>query len=371
MRKAIIILTALTIAAFAAHAEEKTFRKEVRQIVGSSQSQDDARQAAIAKAKRDALEEAGTWVQSVSEVKNMKLVRDDVMAISMGVTRTRIVDEAPFLEGRAVGILVVAEVSVDTTGLAERVQGFLADQDRLEEKKAESAREAELLAKLAELEKRMAALQAGAQARRTEQEQALRRDFQENSRKLAAQEAFRKGETFSAEPGTGVRYKDPRAAIAAFTEAIKYDPGFPDAYAQRGRAYTDMKEYEQALEDINHALKLDPALARAYRARAKTYVELEKYKLAVADATDAIRLQPDVASPYLTRGTAWRKLGEYRKALVDYDEGIRLSPKHARAYSGRATVRRKLGDKSGAREDDRRACELGFENSCKRVYRNR
>jgi tetratricopeptide (TPR) repeat protein len=370
MREAVFILAALTVAASAAFAEERTFRKEVRQIVGSSQSQDDARVAAIAKAKRDALEEAGQWVQSVSQVKNMKLVRDDVLAISMGITRTRVIDEQPFLEGRAVGIRVLAEVTVDSTGLAERVQRYLADEERLAEKKSESAREAKLLAQLAELEQRMAAMQAGRQAPR-EQEQALRRDFQENSRKLAAQEAFRKGETYSAEPGSGARYKDPAAAIAAFTEAIRLDPGYPDAYAQRGRAHVDQKEYELALKDINHALVLEPRLARAYRARAKTYLEMKKYQLAVDDASESIRLQPASASGYLTRGTALRKLGEYDKALADYDRGLRLNPKHAGAYAGRGNVRRKLGDRAGAQEDYARACELGVQVACRRMYRMR
>jgi len=371
MREAVFILTALTIAASAALAEEKTFRKEVRQIVGSSQSQDDARVAAVAKAKREALEEAGQWMQSVSQVKNLKLVRDDVMAISMGITRTRVIDEQPFVEGRAVGIRVLAEVTVDSAGLAERVQRFLADEERLAEKKSESAREAKLLAQLAELEQRMAAMQAERQSPPQEQQQALQREVRENSRKLAAQEAFRKGETFSAEPGRGVRYQDPKAAIAAFTEAIRLDSGYPDAFAQRGRAYTDLKEYELALKDINHALTLDPRLARAYRARAKTYLEMKKYRLAVDDASESIRLQPASASGYLTRGTALRKLGKYQEALADYDKGLRLNPKHAGAYAGRGNVRRKLGDRPGALEDYQRACNLGVQAACKRMYRMR
>jgi tetratricopeptide (TPR) repeat protein len=427
---AALCLAALTSTALAA---EKTFRKEVRQIVGSSQSQDDARQAAIAKARRDALEEAGTWVQSVSEVKNMKLVRDDVMAISMGITRTRIIDEAPFLEGRAVGIRVLAEVSVDTAGLAERVQRYLADQERLMEKRAESAREAELLAKLAELERRMAAMQADAQARlaaaadaqraanrdkqlaeleksaaampakppavipaavaapppkppaapvtvpqpiqvakdkddgAAQKEEALRREIQENSRKLAAQEAFRKGESYSAEPGRGNRYTDPQAAIAAFSEAVRLDPGYADAYSHRGRAHTDLKEYSLALEDINRALGLDPNIKLAHVARAKTRLEMGDNKLAVEDATEGIRRLPDMAAPYTIRGRALNLLGEYQKAMADYEQAIRLDPNFAIAYAGRAGVKFNLGDRFGARADTTRACDLGFQPSCDRL----
>jgi tetratricopeptide (TPR) repeat protein len=392
------LLAVLCLAAFgaAASAEEKIFRKEVRQIVGSSQSQDDARTAAIAKAKRDALEEAGSWLHSETVVKNMKLVRDDVMAISSGITRTRVVDEQPFLEGRAVGIRVVAEVGVDTSGLAERVQKYFADRERLAEKRDETAREAKLLAQLAELEKRMAAMQAERQAAdarlaasrdrqmaeldksvaaipaqtpkpAAEQEQALRREIQENSRKLAAQEAFRKGESFSAEPGSGRRYTDSHGAITAFDEAIRLDPEYAEAYARRGRAYNDLKDYSRALGDINRALGLDPTLKMAYAARAKTHLDMGEHRRAVDDASEAIRRLPDMPNGYSIRGNALSQLGEYQKALTDFDQAIKLGPKFAVAYAGRAGARRNLGDRRGAREDVTRACELGLEPACERL----
>ncbi len=431
MSRALLTFLCLALVGATALAAEKVFRKEVRQIVGTAQSQDDARTAAIAKAKRDALEEAGSWLESVSEVKNMKLVRDDVLTLSSGITRTRVLEEEPFLEGRAVGIRVVAEVTVDNSGLAERVREFLADRERVSEKKAESARERELLDRLDELEKRMVALQAERASRQdvqmaeldrsmaanrtdsearkpvpgepqqrspaapaqapaasptlvsaakagdesasaaAEREEALRREIQENSRRLAAQEAFRKGESFSNEPGKGIRYTDPRAAIAAFTEAIALDPAYADAYSRRGRAHTDLKEYPRALEDINRALHLDPGLGRAYIARAKTYVDMGENRRAIEDASEAIRLLPEMPNAYTIRGRALNAMGEYQQALIDYDQAVRLSPRFPVAYAGRAGVRRNLGDRSGAREDATRACELGFQPACDRVQGGR
>ncbi|MBI4081136.1 MAG: hypothetical protein HY423_00860, partial [Candidatus Lambdaproteobacteria bacterium] len=82
-----------------APAQVQTFRKEVRQIMGSAQSPDDARAAAVAKAKRDAVEEAGTWLESLSEVRNYALARDDVTALAGGIVQTRIVEEQRFVEG--------------------------------------------------------------------------------------------------------------------------------------------------------------------------------------------------------------------------------------------------------------------------------
>jgi tetratricopeptide (TPR) repeat protein len=320
----------LTLAASAALAEEKIFRKEVRQIVGTAQSQDDARNAAIAKAKRDALEEAGSWLQSISEVKNMQLVRDDVMTLSAGLTYTRVLEEEPFLEGRAVGIRVVAEVRVDNSGLAERAREFWADREQVAEHKAQTERERELLARLAQLEHRMAGLQGGS----AEQQQALRAEVQENSRKLAAQEAYRKGEALWGRRGA----RDPQGALAAFSEAIRLDPGYAIAYARRGRAHTELKEYDKALKDINYALQLNPKLVLGYAGRARTYLGMDDPRRAIADASEALRFDPDFANAYHLRGMA----------------------------------RRALGDRADARDDFRKACELGFDRACdKRVGRRR
>jgi tetratricopeptide (TPR) repeat protein len=316
----------LLLATASAHAAERLFRKEVRQIVGSAQSQDDARTAAIAKAKRDALEESGTWLETVSEVKNMKLVRDDIISLTSGITRTRVLEEEPFLEGRAVGIRVVAEVAVDSSGLADRVRQFMADRERVAAKKEETARERELLDRLAELERKMAAQKSGD----AEQAKVLRAEVRDNSRRLAAQEAYKKGEALWMETGVAVGFSDPQAAIAAYTEAIRLDPSWAAPYNRRGRAYTDLHEYDKALTDINRALELNPKAKFAYVSRAKNYLELGQYARVIEDADKALQLDASLPNAYMLRGAAKRHL---RRGV----EGT---------------------------EDIKKACELGLEFAC-------
>jgi tetratricopeptide (TPR) repeat protein len=322
MRSAYLLAAALLLATASVHAQERLFRKEVRQIVGSAQSQDDARTAAIAKAKRDALEESGTWLETVSEVKNMRLVRDDIISLTSGITRTRVLEEEPFLEGRAVGIRVVAEVAVDSSGLAERVRQFMADRERLADKKEETAREKKLLDRLVELEREMAAMKNGDAG----QAKVLRTAVQDNSRKLASQEAYRKGDAL----WTGTGYSDPQAAIAAFSEAIRLDPDWAAPYSRRGRAYTDLNEYHKALEDINHALRLDPKLPFAYVARARTYLGMGQFPRALEDADKALQLNSTLPNAYFLRGVAKRRL--------------------SRGVDGT--------------DDIKKACDLGFERAC-------
>jgi tetratricopeptide (TPR) repeat protein len=52
-------------------------------------------------------------------------------------------------------------------------------------------------------------------------------------------------------------------AIADFTQVIRLNPTDAMAYNNRGKAYTDKKDYARAIADFTEALRLDPDLAEA------------------------------------------------------------------------------------------------------------
>jgi hypothetical protein len=63
--------------------EIQTVTHTVKQSFGGSQSPDDARISAVAKAKREALEMAGTYIESLTVVKNSQVDKELLL------TRTR------------------------------------------------------------------------------------------------------------------------------------------------------------------------------------------------------------------------------------------------------------------------------------------
>ena len=79
-------------------------------------------------------------------------------------------------------------------------------------------------------------------------------------------------------------------AIAQFSAAIKDNPGYQAAYAQRGLARYFQGEYDQALADCTEALRLAPKSPSVLATRARVYLAQRKYGQAVADAAEAIRL---------------------------------------------------------------------------------
>ncbi|MBW7998514.1 MAG: tetratricopeptide repeat protein [Candidatus Glassbacteria bacterium] len=330
-----LLLLLFTITAFAVPAggEVITVRKEVRQLLGSAMSQDDARIAAIAMAKRLALEEAGTYLETLSVVRNAELVQDEILALSSGVLKTEIVEEQPFMEGSAFGIRVVAMIRVDTTGLEERVKTLLADRVQMQRLKDSERRVKTLLARVKELEERMARMNAGASP---EEKETLKTAFRENTHRLTAQQWYEKGTALW--DSKKRRFDLPEKAIEYFGQAIRIDPGYPAAYNGRGIAYDDLKQHQRAIEDYDQAIQLDPDDATAYVNRGATNNNLKQYRRAIEDLDQAIQIDPDIASAYNNRGNAYKNLKQYRRAIEDLDVAIRLDPSLAGAYNNRGSV---------------------------------
>ena len=55
-----------------------------------------------------------------------------------------------------------------------------------------------------------------------------------------------------------------REAIDCFTMALEHNPGFKDAYFNRGNAYIYLSQFADAIEDFNMALRIDPEYADAW-----------------------------------------------------------------------------------------------------------
>lgn len=57
-------------------------------------------------------------------------------------------------------------------------------------------------------------------------------------------------------------------SVIHFTQNIQKDGKDSSAYANRGKAYSGLHDYDKALADFNKALELDPKQVEAYKGRA-------------------------------------------------------------------------------------------------------
>jgi hypothetical protein len=135
-------------------AEVKVFEKEVEEIVGRDQSQEQVEAFALQKAKRLAIEEAGTYISSLTVVQNFRLVKDEITALASGVTQSQVLGvPAVVLKNGVIHVTVKARITVDTSILDQQIKEIMKEKGTL--KKLEDAQQ-----KVRELEDRLANLKS-------------------------------------------------------------------------------------------------------------------------------------------------------------------------------------------------------------------
>jgi len=151
-------------------------------------------------------------------------------------------------------------------------------------------------------------------------------------------------------------------AVATWTKAIELGTLSKDdlatAYANRGTAYRDTRQYDRAMDDYNKAVELNPGDARAYVLRGTVHVLTEQYDRVIEDCSKAIELDPQYAMAYNNRGVAYQITREYDRAIEDFTEVIKLNPKDARAYYKRGNAYAEKRQYDRAIEDYNKAVEL-------------
>ncbi len=153
--------------------------------------------------------------------------------------------------------------------------------------------------------------------------------------------------------------EEPKKAIQAFNQALRFNVNDVPTYMGRGLAYKTLEEYEKALADYNKAIKIQPDSAEVYYGRASVYYEKKDYQAAVGDYTKAIELRPDFFEAYVDRGEVhgiW--LGNLQAGMVDVNKAIEIKPDYGIAYWTRGYIRFWLGDFQGGLADSNKAIQL-------------
>jgi len=177
-------------------AEIRTFEKEVEEIVGRNQSQEQVEAFALQKAKRLAVEEAGTYISSLTVVQNYQLAKDEITALASGVVQAKIVGiPSVRLENSVIHVRVKARIQVDTSILGQQIQALMKQKGTLKKLEEERRKVKELEDKLVNLKsselKKLEELNA--QAIALEKKREMRRLLLEKQ-SLKAQGALKKAE---------------------------------------------------------------------------------------------------------------------------------------------------------------------------------
>lgn len=149
-------------------------------------------------------------------------------------------------------------------------------------------------------------------------------------------------------------------ALTSINQAIIQYDNISSYYRERSRVNFELKEYSNALVDLNKSFELNPKSidALAYSDRAKIKALLNDNLGAIKDLDSAIKLDIKNDSYYFLKGITLNRLGDDYGAILQYDKAIEIDSKNPNYYFERGWAKLK-NNKTGACADWSKAGEMG------------
>jgi tetratricopeptide (TPR) repeat protein len=161
---------------------------------------------------------------------------------------------------------------------------------------------------------------------------------------------------------------DYNMAMNDFTNALDLDRGNAKALSNIGHIYVNFaQDPQKGLDRLDEALAINPQDARAYRDRGMGHAQLREFDQAIADVQEAIKVDPKDYETYSTLATIYLFQDKFSEASDALGEAIKAYEPKKRGeaktfitgYIFRADARLKLGE----HETDPAKKEAAFEGA--------
>lgn len=153
---------------------------------------------------------------------------------------------------------------------------------------------------------------------------------------------------------------DLKSAAKDYTRAIELSQPAPDAelYHQLALCYGQLGQLSDALQNFDLAIKIGPAKPVYYYDRAITNNLNKDSFHAIEDLNRAIEMDSNYVDSYYARGIVYGERAEYKLALQDFDFVVSARPKDYRAYYWRGKIQFLQGNKTAANKEYAQAVKL-------------
>lgn len=129
--------------------------------------------------------------------------------------------------------------------------------------------------------------------------------------------------------------QDLKTAIAKLEKAIAISGGDAMLYTKLAGIYSEIDEFDKALENYNKVIKINPDDAFIYISIGSIYESQGKYKEALATYSKALDIFPEYKYNYFNLGNVNYQLKNYKDAINDYNSFLET-------YSGHIEARENL-----------------------------
>lgn len=374
-----------------------------------------AEEKVLQRAQRNAVEEAGLYLESTfhdveKELggKSTQTSSLEIRTIAAAVTETEILESRRSFElGRPV-FFVRIRATVDMGSLAEAIRRFQSNQQLTQHFHRLQQENHHLRAQIQELQQqpigvRMLAIDpsgkpASYQRARTILETALHTSNLRDKIQLSTDAAtlddryadplIVRGQTYLqlvslafSQRGQTSDYTDYLGkAKIDFDRAIALDAKNVWAWVGKGDVFTWLKQLDKAAEAYEQALSLDPfadiarqPLIGIYTTQARRQADAKSWRQALATLKKLFNPQtpeswiPDQIEAYILRSEIYLNLNQPEQAIEDLSTVIRVDPTNTKALLTRAKLYRERLQGWLAKDDLERACVIGSVQACEQL----
>jgi len=315
------------VASAAGAAEVRLLTATGEYRMGDNDTKTDAKRLALLDAKRLALEQVGTYLEGVTEVRNLSVTKDEIRSYTAGIVE--VVEQATrtMLEGETTIVRVDVTVKVDTADVAKQLRE-LRKNELAKEDLVRAKTEADLLRKeLVEKNKQLAALTGGAAETAVQQRQLVlaRTDANELVARTWQVPAGAKDDIMTkAKAPTAEELAKYRANLTA---ALKLDPDNPWAHFKLGHLYHSEGNLDAAIREYRTTIHLKPDEARPHLALGRALIAQGKKQQGAEEMYAYLMLAEKKPGTQRLIERTDRKLREFER------RGIRPSKPQRRPFS--------------------------------------
>lgn len=160
-----------------------------------------------------------------------------------------------------------------------------------------------------------------------------------------------------------------RTEFTLWNDSVRKSPGKARPYNNRGYAWFNLGQYQEALDDFDKALQLDSDFEDAYANRGALLLMAGKMDQAESDLKMSIKLNPDNADAYINLGNLYVKMKQFNQAEKSFEKAESISPYNSEIYNNRGIMHAVLGSYEKAMKNFNHALKIDAGNS--KVYFNR
>ena len=293
------ILSALLLVMFfsctaSAFAEVKVIETDSTYILGNNHGIAEARRIAIQETKRKALEQAGTYVGSLTAAKGYQLAKDDIRIYTVGVLRTEVLSEQVRGTSEHPEIYVRTKSSLDSDDLTAQIASYRKNEVLEDQLKATYRENDDLKKERDKLVRRLA-----------------------NQDRIKAEETRKKIDRVLSHEEANDETNNVWATLGNKLEA-----------GDETGLDIQQNDLDKAIVVLEHAVKVNSQNQRAHYLLASVYQKNGNPTAAESQLRIAIKTRPSNPATHMKLGMLLREDGRYQEALKEFHFVERLRPNY-------------------------------------------